>query len=220
PRIEFTYSTMLDIGQLGAVTRSYQLRGGTLTFGGSGTYSESGYASRGKLAIRGLDYLEQGVVLHNANASADFSLDKNRLVLTRIAGRLLGGEITGEATVNNLLGSGSTSTAQPPVKGISGLRKERSSKSGKAGCLTATTTKISGPGPQHGTARLRVTGLSLAEVARAISTKSSPFQTLKPTGNIGGTVDLAWTRSLADAQGELVLNVAPPAQPADGELPV
>src|SRR5271157_5417944 len=220
PRIEFSYSTTLDMGQLGAVTRSYQLRGGTLTFGGSGTYSESGYASRGKLAIRGLDYLEQGVVLHNANASADFSFDKNRLVLTRIAGRLLRGEITGEATVDNLVRSSSTSTAQPPVKSISGLRKERSSKSGKAESLAATTTKISGPGPQHGTARLRVSGLSLAEIARILSAKSLPFEKLNVVGSVGGTVDLAWIRSLADANADLALDVVPPEQPADGDLPV
>ena len=131
PRIEFTYSAVVDIGQLGAITRTYELRGGTLTASGSGNYSETSYTSRGKLAIRGFDYLQKGVVLHNANASADFSLDNNRLVLTRIAGRLLGGEIAGEATIDNLLASSSTSTAQPPAESGNGPRKERPSKSGK-----------------------------------------------------------------------------------------
>src|SRR5208337_3774778 len=95
-----------------------------------------------------------------------------------------------------------------------------SSKSGKAESLTATTTKISGPGPQHGTARLRVSGLSLAEIARILSAKSLPFEKLNVVGGVGGTVDLAWIRSLADANADLALDVVPPEQPADGELPV
>src|SRR5208283_3434666 len=79
PRIDFTYSTTLEIGQLGAITRTYELRGGTLTASGSGSYLDAVSSSRGKLAIRGFDYLHEGVVLHNASASADYSLDKNRL---------------------------------------------------------------------------------------------------------------------------------------------
>src|SRR5271165_3585326 len=116
PRIEFAYSTVLDVGQLGAITRNYELRGGTLTASGSGNYSETSRTSRGKLAIRGFEYLQQDVALHNGNASADFSFDNNRLVLARITGRLLGGEVTGEATIDNLVASSSTSAAQPPAK--------------------------------------------------------------------------------------------------------
>ncbi len=221
PRIEFTYNAVIDIGQLGAITRDYELRAGTLTASGSGNYSETSRTSRGKVAIRGFDYLREGAAVRNANATADFSFDNSRLVLTRIAGRVLGGgELTGEATIDNLLGSGSSSTPQSPANNNSRPRQQRSSKSGKAGPLTATTPKISGPGPQHGTAHLRVSGVSLGELVRAISTRSLPLASLKPAGTVGGTIELAWTRSLADAQGELALDVTPPAQPADGELPV
>src|SRR5208283_1009198 len=191
PRIEFSYSSTLDIGQLGAIARVYEIRGGTLTLGGSGTYSEANYASRGKLAIRGFDYLHEGVVLHNASASADYSLDKNRLALTRIAGRLLGGGIIGEATIDNLVSSSaSAAPAQAPQKN-SRARKERPNIPGNN---ESPTEKITGPGPQHGIARLRVSELSLAELTRAISTRSLPLESLKPAGSIGGTVDLAWTR--------------------------
>ena len=54
PRIEFTYNTTLNLAQLGAVTRSYQFRAGTLTASGSGNYSETSRTSRGKVAIRGI----------------------------------------------------------------------------------------------------------------------------------------------------------------------
>jgi translocation and assembly module TamB len=217
PHIEFSYNTSLDLGQLGAITRTYELRSGTLIASGSGNYSEMSSAARGKVAIRGFDYLQEGVVLHNGNATADYSLDKNRLALTRIAGRLLGGEVTGEATVDNLIASGSTpASAQPLLKRPPRGRRQ----SGNNESAATTTTKISGPGPQHGAARLRASGVSLAELARAISTRSLPFVSLKPAGTVGGTVDVVWTRSLADAQGDLTLDIVPPAQPSDAELPV
>ena len=219
PHVEFTYNAVVDIGQLGAITRTYELRTGTLTASGAGNYSETSRTARGKLAIRGFDYLQEGATVRNANATADFSYDNNRLVLTRIAGRVLGGgEVTGEATIDNLVSSSSTPTAQPPVK--TATRKQPPSKSGKPGPLTATTPKISGPGPQHGTAHLRVSGLSLAELTRSVSTRSLPLTSLKPAGTVGGTVELTWTRSLASAQGDLALDVVPPANAADGELPV
>ena len=221
PSVQFTYNAAVDIGELGAITRTYELRAGTLTASGSGNYSETGHSARGKLAIRGFDYLQEGATVRNANATADFSFDNNRLALTRIAGRVLGGgELTGEAAIDNLMGSASTPASQSPANNNSQTRQQRPSKSGKAGPLTATTAKISGPGPQHGTARLRVSGVPLGELIRAISTRSLPLASLKPVGTIAGTIELAWTRSLADAQGELALDVTPPAQLAEGELPV
>jgi len=221
PRVEFTYNATLNLAQLGAVVRSYQFRGGTLTTSGSGNYSETNRTARGKVAIRGLGYLQEGVVLRNANASADFSLDTDHLSLTHIAGRLLGGEVTGEATIDNLLASSSTvATAPPPSK--KGLRGQPSglSTSAKAESADETTAKIKGPGPQQGQARLHVSGVSMAELARSISTKSLPVAALKPAGRVGGTVDLSWTRSLTDAHGELALEIVPPPQTVDAELPV
>ena len=221
PRIEFAYDTTLNLAQLGAVTRSYQFRGGTLTASASGKYSESSRMSHGKVAIRGLDYLQEGVVLRNANASADFSLDGDRLSLTRIAGRLLGGEVNGEAAIDNLMASSSTpASTQPPAKGGSRAGISGSNKSAKAESPDEATVKIKGPGPQQGKARLHVSGVSMAELVHTISTKSLPVEALKPAGRIGGTVDLSWTRSLADAQGELALDIVPSPQTVDAELPV
>jgi translocation and assembly module TamB len=217
PHIEFSYNTTLDLGQVGAITRTYELRGGTLVASGSGNYSETGSAARGKVAIRGFEYLQEGVVLHSASATADYSLDKNRLALTRIGGRLLNGEVTGEATIEDFIASSSTpGPSQPPLKRPPQGRSQSRNNESPA----TTVAKISRPGPQHGTARLRVNGVSLAELVRAVSTKSLPFTSLKPAGTVGGTVDLVWTRSLAEAQGELALDIVAPPQAADGQLPM
>ncbi len=219
PRIEFTYNTSLDLGQLAAIIRNRELRSGTLVASGSGSYSETERTSRGKLAIRGFEYLQEGVLLHNANATADYVLDGNRLVLTRMAGRLLGGEVTGEATIDNIMAS---SSIPPAAQGrtVSKAARERAGRVGRNQSRLETTAKISGPGPQHGVARLHVSGVSVAELAGAISTRSLPFASLKPAGSVSGTVDLTWTRSLANAQGELALDIVAPEHAASGELPV
>jgi len=220
PRIEVAYNTTLNLAQLGAITRSYTFRAGTLTASGAGKYSETSRTSRGMVAIRGLDYLQEGVVLRNTSASADFALDNDHLSLTHIAGRLLGGEVTGEAVVDNLLASTSAASIAPPPKSNSRRPNSGSNRSAKAESLDETTTKIKGPGPQHGTARFRVSGVSMAELVRSISTKSLPVEALKLAGRVGGTVDLSWTRSLADAQGELALDIVPPPQIQNAEIPV
>ncbi len=89
----------------------YQLRGGTMLLDGSATYSEAaGYASRGRIAVRDIDYLDNGIALRKANLNSNFSLDNNHLSLTRIAARLLGGQITGDADVKNLVPATSAPT--------------------------------------------------------------------------------------------------------------
>ena len=164
PRVEFTYSAVVDIGQLGAITRTYELRSGTLTASGSASI-RAGRTSSGEAVVRGFDYLQEGVVLRNTNATADFALDNSRLALTRIAGRLLGGEVTGEATIDNLITSSSICGAGANLReGSLRPRKGRPVKPGNTQSPNSTETRISGPGPQQGRARPRVSGASLAEL--------------------------------------------------------
>ncbi len=218
PEVDFKYSSALDVAQLGSVIRSYELRGGRVTLDGSGAYSTTaGIATRGYAAARGVTYLDNGVEVRDAGVSADFSLARDNLALTRIAGRLLGGGVTGDAEVRNLL-SGSTSTAPPRIERATQTAKPSAKQSPNA--RNSTLPVISGPGPQQGTAHLRVTGLSLTDLARMFSTKAAPYEKLNPVGSVGGTVNLAWTRSVADASADLVLDVTPPAQPSANQLPI
>ena len=52
------------------------------------------------------------------------------------------------------------------------------------------------------------------------STRAVPYEKLNPAGSVGGTVNLAWTRAVADANADLALDVTPPAQPSSDQLPV
>ena len=150
------------------------MRGGTITVNGSGTYAQAGYSTRGKLAVRGLDYLDAGETIRNANVNTDFSLENNRLSLTKMAARLLGGEITGDAEVKNLVPPASSgAAAATQAEAVPRAKRPRVSETGNAQSRASEIPAIVGPGPQQGSARLRVNGLSLAEVARMISTRES-----------------------------------------------
>jgi translocation and assembly module TamB len=219
PKLDFKYSSALDVGQLGSVIRMYQLRDGRVTLDGSGTYSAAaGIATRGYAAARGVGYLDNGISVRDANLDTSFSLAHDDLSLTRIAGRLLGGGISGDAEVRKLL-SGSAGAAPPRIEQAIQPRKPGARQSPSKPGPKSTLPTISGPSPQI-TAHLRAAGLSLADLARMFSTKAVPYEKLNPVGSVGGTVNLAWTRSLANASADLALDVAPPAHPSANQLPV
>ena len=218
PKVDFKYSSALEVGQLGAVIRLYELRGGRVTLNGSGTYSAiAGVATRGYAAARGVTYLDNGIVVRDAGVNADFSLARDNLSLTRIVGRLLGGGVSGDAEIRNLL-SGSTRGMKPSMEQTA--ERAKPGKKQRPNRRKSAFPPIAGPGLQQGTAHLRVTGLSLTDLARMFSTKEVPYEKLNPVGSVGGTVNLAWTGSVADASAELALDVTPPVQPSANQLPV
>jgi len=220
PQLRLTYASTIDVAQLGAVTRVYQLRGGTLVLDGSGTYSEAaGYASTGRIAVRDLDYLNEGIALRNANLNSNFSLDHNNLSLTRIAARLLGGMLTGDAEVKYLWPNQLTPIAPTPAEPIGLNGKKVARNSGKVHGTPAAVKSVSAY-PEEGLARLHVNGLSLNELARMASTRSLPLDKLNSVGSVSGSVNLRWKHVLADAFADLALDVAAPAQPSGNQMPV
>ena len=214
--LDFKYNSELDVEQLGSVIRLYELRGGRLTLNGSGSYSTiAGIALQGNAAASGVTYLDNGVAVRDARATADFSLAHDKLALTRIAGRLLGGGVTGDAEIRNVF-SGPTRAVPTTVEQARAKAGTRQSSSARKPILPPVAIA----GLQQGSARLRVTGLSLTELARMFSTGQAPYEKLNPVGSVGGTVNLAWTGSVSEAGADLALDVTPPAQPSTGQLPV
>ena len=127
PQLQLTFNSTANLAQLGAIARIYPLRGGTVVLNASGTYSEAaGYAARGRIAFRDLDYLDSGIVLRKTNLNANFSLENDDLKLTQIAARALGGQITGEAEIKNLL-----PTPPPPEAAPAAGKVASASKGGR-----------------------------------------------------------------------------------------
>ena len=61
--------------------------------------SAAGVATRGYAAGRRITYLDNGVTVRDAGVDTNFSLMQGNLSLTRIAARLLGGGVTGDAEI-------------------------------------------------------------------------------------------------------------------------
>ena len=208
PEIQLTYTSNVDVAQLGAVVRTPQLRGGTITLDGSAeTTQPANYKTNGKLAIRDLDYVNDGISLRRTNLKSDYALHDNNLDLTRIAARALGGEITGSATFKNLTGSSNASPKQEAAAVGPSAKRPR-------------TEPPASNGEQQGFARLRLNGVSLTELARTLSSRSLPLDKLKPAGTVNGTVNLDWRQSLANATAELAVDIAAPSRPAPDQLPL
>lgn len=208
PQIEGNYSASFNLAQVGAVIRDPQLRGGSLGVSGSASYSEaSGPATTGSLSLRDLDYVDSGILLRKANLDSNFALANNRLQLSRIAARMLGGTVTGDGDVRNVIES--EATKPEPVLSVP------KSKAGRR-----TPPPIANTLQQEGTAHLRVSGLSLNEVARVFSTRSMPLDKLNPAGRVAGSVNLAWKQSVSNAVADLALDVAAPNQVANSQLPI
>jgi translocation and assembly module TamB len=209
PQLEVAYDSTVDLGQLGAVVREAELRAGTLQLNGTASYSEAaGPASKGRIAFRDLDYVDNGLVLHKANANSNFSFSNDRLELTRIATRMMGGEITGDADIKNLVPS-MAPKRQTAVVNVGKSKGKRQPVAGRASSLE-----------QEGTARLHVTGVSLSELTHAFSSRSMPLDKLNAVGRVQGSVNVAWKESISNAIADLALDLAAPTQVAGNQLPV
>ncbi len=207
PEINATYGSSLDLKQVGAIVRDLQLRGGTAQMNGTLSYSEVARpATTGSVLLRELDYVDAGLAVRKANLSSNFSLAKNQLQLTGIAARLLGGDVTGQADVRNVIAS-EAPAPQPVVSAAKGKQKR--------GSAPPVPSNV-----QEGAARLRVSGVSLNEVARTFSTRAMPLDKLNAVGRVRGDVNLTWKQSIANAVAELALDSAASAQGAANQLPV
>jgi len=206
PQVQLTYKGALDVAQVGSVTRTPQLRGGTLLLDGSADYSYvAGYATNGHIRFRDFDYLDDGLSLRRANLSSNFSLAQNRLALTGIAARLLGGEIAGNAEIKNLVPA---QVEQPKQQVVPRTAQRR------------TATAPPAAGQQQGSAQLQVSRLSLNELARMMSSRSLPLYKLNAAGSVTGSVNASWKGSAQNAVAELALDISAPAQAAANQLPV
>jgi translocation and assembly module TamB len=192
PNIVAKYDLTLDFAEASAVTRHPEIRQGVLQATGEGSWSSAAFSSSGKLLVKNFDWRDESIGLHGAALSSDYTVNSQRLGLSRIQARLLGGEVNGDAEVTNWLSS--------PL----------------AGKLARATPSEE----QKGSARLRLKNLSAAEIATALSSSARPLQRMNLAGAASGSVEARWRGSLRNAETEVALEVAAPAHVTAGQLPV
>jgi translocation and assembly module TamB len=195
PRIEGKYKGTLDLGQISSIARARELRAGLADVEGKGSWSLGQFRAEGKLRARQLDWRTPNLTVQNAELSSDFWLTDHQLRLTKMDGRLLGGSAVGDLEISNWL----SSTTPPPPALMKGKKL---------------------PEEQKGLIRLRLKDISVAVLAKSLSTPARPLTEANFAGIANGSVDAHWRGSLATLEAQMALNIRPPSQSSPHELPL
>jgi len=190
PKITGAYIATIDLAEASAIARQRTLRQGVLQVSGRGSWDAQEFSSAGKLSLKDFEWRDQSFALRNAALNSDFNVTRQRLVLSQIQAKLLGGEVSGDADVVNWL-------APPPT--------------GKA-ARNAPEEK--------GSVRLRLKDLSANEIAIALSSAARPFHRLNLAGATNGSLESHWRGSIRRAETEIAVDVVAPVKLAPAQLPL
>jgi translocation and assembly module TamB len=219
PHIEATYDAHLDLTEAAAIVRRRDLQQGVAEFKGSGRWAWDDFSASGALTLRDLGWQDTQFVIAKASATSDYTITDQQIKLSKLQGKLLGGNFTGDAQVDNWLHSiPPTPPGKTPVKARKNA--EQMAVIAAARPPLKKGEKEKQPGVQSGALHLRVRDLSAAEIAGALNVPAHPLGKFHPAGVASGAIDAGWKGSAKDADVSFTLDVNPPPQPAPGELPV
>jgi translocation and assembly module TamB len=101
PSVVGEYNLTLDVADLGAVARRPEMRHGTLRVSGRGSWSGIVLSTTGTLQGEDLDWRNEALRLQASSLSAQFTINPQRLELSKTNAKLLGGEVSADAQVLN-----------------------------------------------------------------------------------------------------------------------
>jgi translocation and assembly module TamB len=192
PNITAQYDLALDLSEASAVTHRRELRQGTLQARGNGAWTSSTFSSAGKIDLKNFEWRDESIGLHGAGLTSDYDLNEQRLVLSQLKAKLLGGEVSGNVQLANW------QTGAPPTKG----------------------TKEKAANEQKGSASLRFKNLSASEIATVLSSAKRPLARMNLAGFASGSIDTQWRGSLRNADAAILLDVVAPSNVTSQQLPV
>jgi translocation and assembly module TamB len=216
PRLDLSYEAHVDLAEAGAIARHNDLREGTAELKGSGHWSLEEFSTSGAMALRDLGWQDEQIAFKRASATGDYSVTDRQFKLSKLQGKLFGGSLAGDVTVENWLHS---VPPVPPAKVKKGDENIAVVTAARPPVKKGEKPKQS-PGVQTGAVHLRLRDVSAAEVASAVDTPAHPLGHFHPAGLAAGTVDATWRGSPNNAEVAFALEVAPPPRLAAGELPV
>ncbi len=190
PKLDGSYTASIDLTEAGGVLHQTDLRRGLLQVAGNGSWSTGNFSSSGKVSINDLDWRYKDVAVRSSRLDTSFAISNERLTLTQIQIKALGGDITGQADLINW---------QSPAP---------------AATIVKRTSE------QKGSISLRVKGIALSEIASALASAARPLDRLKLAGSTDGTLETRWKGSPRNAETEIVAQVVAPVRLPAGQLPV
>lgn len=121
PLVELEYKAHLEMNEISSAARLQNISGGAIDLNGQGRGGLEHFASAGNAQVRGLLYRDSTVHDVSVGGTAQYSADEKRIVLSKIAGQIWQGTVTGEAEIQGWLQAKSnppTGNAQLSLQGV------------------------------------------------------------------------------------------------------
>jgi hypothetical protein len=93
------YDLNLDLAEASEVTRRNQFNSGVLHLQGTGSWSLTDIVSQGKFALHDAGWQDRNFSARDLSATGEFSIDPQRIQISKIDGQFLHGNFTGAADV-------------------------------------------------------------------------------------------------------------------------
>ena len=193
PFLNIAYRMSVDLAEVARITRTSELRGGTVDVDGTGNFAKTSFNATGKVTLMDGSYSDPDFTVRSVNAGFDYYVDPDRLAAPHIFAHLLGGVVRGEAQILNW--------RKPEERGPHSRNVKRVEEQGRVD--------------------LNISGTSLNAVFAALSNPNDlPLDTLNVVGALDGKVNVSWNRTPRSAVVGLDVRVVPPVFPPVEQLPV
>ncbi|PYX33008.1 MAG: hypothetical protein DMG77_01875 [Acidobacteria bacterium] len=224
PRIDGQYELSLDLAEAATIARRRDLRQGVIEFQGKGNWTLEQFETSGGLVLRDLGWQDQQIAFRQASATSDYQVSDQEIKLSKLQGKLFGGNFVGDALIDNWLYSAPLSQ----VEKQSGKKAGSRAASGEeVAVITAARPQKKGEAAkkkkaevQAGVVHLHLHDLSAGEIAAALNSPAHPLGRFRPVGFATGSVDAHWKGLPHNADIAFLLDLNPPTRSNRGELPV
>ena len=100
PVFKGNYDILLDLTQVGSVTRQPQLKTGKLSLTGNGFWSSQNFSSLGAFGLRDFAFQDKALSLKELSALGSFSIDPQKILLSKVEGKLFRGTFSSDAELS------------------------------------------------------------------------------------------------------------------------
>jgi translocation and assembly module TamB len=216
PHLHVFYDAQLDLAEAASISRQADVRSGTLGVKGDGSWSLDQFDFKGLLTVRALDWQNDQLAVSKASLSTGYAATDQQLTLSKLQGKIFGGELSGDANINEWLApQGYLSPADRKA-----LETATISAAHPLNKSVRAAPKLKPRGVQDARISIQLKGISLEVLAASLKSSMHPFSLLHPAGLASGKVEIGWKGTPHDAETQFAFDVVPPTHVSPPQLPL